>query len=374
MRDKGKVVHISTVHHPMDPRIMFKECQSLAQNGFDVSLLVRETDNVPTEFHGVKLIFLKKYKNRFVSMLLSPIEAYRKAKQLEADYYHFHDPELLPVGRLLKKKNNTVVYDVHEDYESGIVTRDYFIKSVRIMFSKVYKLVEKMTISPMKVVLAEKYYKEKYPMGTCILNYPKVSEASIVNVDRDFSSKRHLLYTGNVTEDRGAMLHALLPAIDEDIHVHLIGKCSSDLYRAMKSLAGDYSERLSVTGIDQFITKDIIDQTYEENRWLAGIAIFPDSEHYRRKELTKFFEYMLAGMPIICSDFPKWKEFIEKYQCGIVVDPNSKEEIKAAIMYLKENPLKAKEMGEKGRKAVLNELNWEAEAEKLKELYINERK
>ncbi|WP_416147720.1 glycosyltransferase [Salipaludibacillus sp. HK11] len=374
MSDKGKVVHISTVHHPMDPRIMLKECQSLAKMGFDVTLVVKETEGVPTELSGVKLIFLKKYHRRFLSMFLSPIEAYRKAKKLEADYYHFHDPELLPVGRMLKTKNNTVVYDVHEDYESGIVTRDYFNKAIRLGLSKIYKMIERVTVNPMKVVLAEKYYQEKYPNGTCILNYPKVDDQKLAKVDRNLSGKHHLLYTGNVTEDRGALLHAILPALDPTIRVHLIGKCSSNLYGAMKSIAGEHADRLSVTGIDQFITKDIIDNTYKQDCWLAGVAIFPDSDHYRRKELTKFFEYMLAGLPIICSGFPMWKEFIDKYQCGITVDPDNKEEMKRAITYLKENPLEAKKMGENGRIAVLKELNWEAEATKLKDVYLQEEK
>src|SRR5690625_6021755 len=57
------------------------------------------------------------------------------------------------------------------------------------------------------------------------------------------------------------------------------------------------------------------------HNWLAGIALFPPTEHYMKKELTKFFEYMNAGLPIICSHFPQWKTFIDKYNCGIAVDP-----------------------------------------------------
>src|SRR5690625_7556260 len=78
-------------------------------------------------------------------------------------------------------------------------------------------------------------------------------------------------------------------------------------------------------------SSDLIEEMYLSKRWLAGIAIFPPTEHYKKKELTKFFEYMNAGLPIICSDFPVWKQFINKYECGITVDPYNETEIKNAL-------------------------------------------
>jgi len=84
-----------------------------------------------------------------------------------------------------------------------------------------------------------------------------------------------------------------------------------------------------------------------------------------KKELTKFFEYMNAGLPIICSDFPVWKKFVEKHECGIAVDPYDENEIKQAIQYLRNNPDAARKMGENGKKAVTLELNWHTEEQKL---------
>lgn len=78
---------------------------------------------------------------------------------------------------------------------------------------------------------------------------------------------------------------------------------------------------------------------------------------------------MNAGLPIICSNFPVWKEFIDTYQCGITVDPFNEEEIKQAITTLKENPALAYEMGENGRRAIVEELNWDVEKSKLLRWY-----
>ena len=61
--------------------------------------------------------------------------------------------------------------------------------------------------------------------------------------------------------------------------------------------------------------------------WLAGLAIFPPNPHYYEKELTKFFEYMGAGLPIVCSDFPAWRTLMAETGAGICVDPQDPESI-----------------------------------------------
>ncbi|WP_088032399.1 glycosyltransferase [Evansella clarkii] len=368
MDNRKKVVHITTVHHPLDPRIYYKECQSLQNAGYSVTLIAPSASDLKGE-NRVPVITLKKYKNRFVSMVLSPIEAYQKAKKLKADYYHFHDPELLPAAWLLKKKTNTVFYDIHEDYETGIVTREYLTKPVRVLISKAYKLTEKLFSKKMSLILAEKYYKEKYPRGTCILNYPLLNEKLLNNKEITGETEDKLLYTGNVTTDRGALIHASLPKIDESVSVYFYGRCPGGLAEQMLVKAGKKSNHLHIKGINRYVPKGEIDDSYINRRWLAGLALFPPSDHYKKKELTKFFEYMTAGIPIICSNFKVWKEFIDKYNCGISVDPFNEDEIKEAINYLKTNPGKAEKMGENGQKAVLEELNWGREEEKLIRLY-----
>src|SRR5699024_12254929 len=105
--------------------------------------------------------------------------------------------------------------------------------------------------------------------------------------------------------------------------------------------------------MNQYVEKENIEKKYVIHQFLAGIALFPPTKHYMKNELTKFFQYMNAGLPIICSDFPVWKQFIETYECGIAVNPASESEIKEAIDYLRNNPDEAYRMGENGKKAVM---------------------
>ena len=48
---------------------------------------------------------------------------------------------------------------------------------------------------------------------------------------------------------------------------------------------------------------------------------------------TKIFEEMLAGLPVVCTDFARWKEFVEGYDCGICVNPHDQDQIKKATKH-----------------------------------------
>ena len=369
MTKKVRVVHMTTVHHPYDPRIYHKECMSLDRHGFDVTLIAQPGDENQKKNNSIKHVPLKKYQSRLKRMILGSISAYKVAKSLKADVYHFHDPELLPIGWLLKNKGNVVIYDIHEDYVTSILQKQYLIKPLRKIVAFIYKWIEKFFSRKMDLCLAEKYYQEIYPRGTCILNYPTLNDR-LIEYDRTYTGHQHrLLYTGNVTVDRGALIHAKLPNIHEAVSVQFIGKCPSPLAQKMYEVAGFNKEQLNIEGIDRFVEKETIEKTYMSEEWLAGVALFPPTEHYMRKELTKFFEYMSAGLPIICSNFPVWKEFIDRYQCGIAVDPKDDTAIKQAIDFLIDNPEVAAQMGTNGKKAVLEELNWYREEEKLIQWY-----
>src|SRR5690625_2442635 len=281
MQTQKKVVHLTTVHHPYDPRIYHKECQSLQRAGFDVTLIAQE-GSADDQEKLVNHIPVKKYKSRMKRMFFGAMDAYKKAKRIKADVYHFHDPELLPVGWLLKRKNNIVIYDIHEDYVTSILQKEYLPKWIRSLMAKLYKGVEKVFSRRMELCLAEKYYKDLYKRGKCILNYPLLQQKFLAYERKDESFSNQLLYTGNVTEDRGAFIHAQIPKIAPTFEVHFVGKCARSLYEKMLKIAGDEKERLHFEGIDQFIARDRIDQVYFSNPWLAVLAIFPEDRKSTR--------------------------------------------------------------------------------------------
>lgn len=84
---------------------------------------------------------------------------------------------------------------------------------------------------------------------------------------------------------------------------------------------------------------------------------------------NKLFEYMASGLPVIVSDTPGWRWLTDELRCGLAVDPLDPGSIAAAIEYLLSHPDEAEEMGRRGRQAVQDRFNWEAEAGNLIGLY-----
>ena len=109
-----KVCHITTVHQAFDTRIFFKECTSLANNGFDTYLIVRSDEDQVV--NGVNILALPNLAARGWRRLVNAWRAFVKALSVKADVYHFHDPELLGVGMALRLITRAqIIYDAHED-------------------------------------------------------------------------------------------------------------------------------------------------------------------------------------------------------------------------------------------------------------------
>jgi glycosyltransferase involved in cell wall biosynthesis len=98
-----------------------------------------------------------------------------------------------------------------------------------------------------------------------------------------------------------------------------------------------------------------------------GIECSFPTPNYLYSESNKIFEYMSVGLPVLCSNLPRIKEIVEGSKCGICVNPLDTQAIANSIEYLMNNPNLRKELGENGRKAILEKYNWEKE--KLLEAY-----
>jgi len=100
-----------------------------------------------------------------------------------------------------------------------------------------------------------------------------------------------------------------------------------------------------------------------------GIALLHPIESYIYSQPIKLFEYMSAGIPVVVSNFPLWKDIVEKTGAGIVVDPLDKTAVSSAVKWLFDHEQEAERMGKNGASAVQHEMNWGTEAKKLLHLY-----
>lgn len=361
-----RIVHLTTVHNPFDNRIFHRECKTLAAAGYEVALLAVHTDDESRE--GIAIRALPRAGGRLARMTLGVGRACRRALVENADLYHFHDPELIPAGLLLRLLGKRVIYDIHEDNRTAIQEREYLPAWLRALIAGTFAIAEAAASRHFHLVLAERYYAERFPRGTAILNYarfPDLDEAQLAARPR--AEHPRLIYTGNVKDYRGAHHHARLLDHLPDAEVFLVGRCDPDLAANLQQRADP--SRFHLDGVDTYVPHERIVDYYLRERWTAGLALFPPSPHTLRKELTKLFEYMAYGIPILCSNFPNLREIVEKPHCGLCVDPDNPAEAAEAVRYLWDHPEQARQMGENGREAARTTYNWETQAKKLLNFY-----
>jgi len=100
-----------------------------------------------------------------------------------------------------------------------------------------------------------------------------------------------------------------------------------------------------------------------------GLLLYHGVANNITAEPNKLFEYMAAGIPVIASDFPVWRQLIREVDCGVLVDPSDVDAIADALNFFLTHSNEARAMGERGRRAVLQRFNWETERCKLTQLY-----
>lgn len=369
-----RVVHLTSVHPWNDPRVLLKEGASLAAAGYDVHLVVA---NGPPGLDprqggavaGVRLHVVPAPTGRLVRMTLTAFRVWRRAWDLRGDVYHIHDPELLPWGLLLRALGRPVVYDVHEDYVTGIGRAPYLPPPLARLAGRLYGLAERLAAPAFAVVIAEAYYARRFPAAVPVLNHPRLDAFAdpAFAVPRRPADGIRLLYTGNVTEGRGALVHGRTVAALPGARLHMVGRCPAELARRVAEAAGG-TDRVVFEGVGAYVPFERIVDAYRQP-WTAALALFPDSPHYREKELTKLFEYMAAGIPVVCSDFPAWRRLVADSGAGLVVDPADDAAIAHAIRRLHDDPELHATLAGNGRQAALERFNWAREAERLVGLY-----
>lgn len=369
-----KICHLTSVHPYNDARIFHKECISLANAGFDVTLIA-PVDNRLFE-QGVTVLPAGSWNNRYSRLLVTVPRLLFHALRKRARIYHIHDPELLTIAPLLRLSGAAVVYDIHEDYVTSIPQKSYIPKALGKPLAQLVGNLESFFSLWCQKVIAEKYYRERFPVATAVLNYPLLFENKDDSVKVDLSQFDPqwdwLLYTGNVTPDRGALNHLQFLAASKNSALAYIGRCPTAFAEAIYAEADRKSiqrSRIRIIGVDSFVSPEIIAGYTHRGKWLAGLALFPETQHYAKKELTKFFEYMSAGLPVIASNFPAWKSVIEENNCGFCLSPQDLQGISQAVARLQGDPELARNLGVNGKKSVSSKYHWETQAGKLVGLY-----
>lgn len=318
---------------------------------------------------GVTLHAVGRAPNRRERFLRTRQEVFAKARIIDADLYHIHDPELLQYVRNHRAvTGKPVIYDVHEDYPAAILSKSWLPKLCRPLVSKMFDIYERKIIMKIDglIVAWPKIMKRfgRHPQRVLINNYPYRDELQLV---QGAISKRRLgcfVYVGVLSPERGIL--EMVKAVGKSGNKYRLllgGQWSSEHYE--KECRAEYGwiacEYKGYLG-----RKDIRDLFSFAQAGL--IAFFPEPNHLYSMP-NKIFEYMSAGLPVIASDLPMQRSIVGETGCGLVADAQSPDAIYEKMRWIYEHPDAAEAMGHAGRQAIEEKFNWENEAIKLRSFY-----
>lgn len=361
-----KVCILTSVHPVFDVRIFHKEAKSLVKAGYDVALIAQHNKNELVD--GVKIIALPQPKNRASRILFLAKKAYRIAFQERADIYHFHDPELLPWMYILKKKSKAkIIYDVHEDVPKIILSKYWIPKYFRKFIALVMDIFEKIISKKFDVIITvtpeiNKQFSRK--KAVLIRNFPILFLAESIPSLKIDKKRLIAIYAGVITKIRGTKeIIKAIHLLDGKVELWLLGPFSPPSFKKeiAPDLKTDYIKYIGYVPFEKMFS-------FVKSADIGLVLFLPEPNHITAIP-NKIFEYMAASLPIVASDFSLWKEIIEREKCGICVNPLEPKEVVKAIQYLIKHPEEAREMGQNGRKAVLEKYNWENESKKLLKVY-----
>lgn len=359
---------MSSAHRGLDIRIFAKECVSLAEAGYETHLVITVTDDAVAKAaeRNVSLHALPVPTSRLARMFKQSWRCYRTARKLDADIYHFHDPELIPYGMLLKLAGKRVIYDVHEDLPRDILDKEWIPAWARRVIAAGAELMENIGARWFfSVVAATPFIAQRYrrvtPRAIDINNYPWPDELAPMEVA--LSRRKQVCYVGGITRLRGLkLLVEALPAVS-DVSLILCGQFSEpDFEMELKALPGwqqvDFRGQVGRKDLQRILGES-----------MAGMVTLLPTPAYLDSLPIKMFEYMSAELPVIASNFPLWRQIVDGAKAGVCVDPQSPQAIAEAVRALRDDPATIERMGKAGRKAVLERYNWPSEAKKLINFY-----
>ncbi len=364
-----KVCILTTAHSPFDERIFHKEAKSLEMAGNEVVIIAPHTQNQLRD--GIRIRAVPPFRSRR-ERVYRLRDIYRAAKLERADVYHFHDPDLIPVGMLLQRRAR-VIYDVHEYYGDSLMTRYWLPRPLRYLAAHLFDKLEKFSARFFDAVITVNshmagQFQRVNPLVEVLHNYPLESQFTLPRPEKPKAPV--ILYLGGINRERG--LEVILRAMALVTQVHpeavceLVGPAETEDLSAEFADLEAWLQRGNVK-LRGKIPYEEVPRVLEE----SGIALVPllPTLNYQKAIPIKLLEYMAAGLPVIGSDFGYIESIISKNKCGVLFEAGNHAALAQSISRLIEDPESSLEFGQNGWDGFHREYTWEREQAKLLRIY-----
>ncbi len=366
---------LTNVHHPLDQRIFYKQALSLAQAGHRVVVIGPGPAELAGCRDGVEIRTVPQPRSawgRFCNLG----RVLWASWGVRAHVYHFHDPELLPVGLFLRLLGKQVCYDVHEYFPQVALVRAWVPRWLRRPLAALVDRAERLSarwLSGVVGVVEEQGDRFRHRPFAAVKNYPRLEWFPIANGQPRTGPE--LIHVGSLSEDRGALLLLEIMRLLRQTHPQVRLLTLGPFHTA--HLESRFRDQMRAYGLEGRVECRTTTVPYQELGTLirtSRIGLIPGQASPKNLTPfvpTKLFEYLACGLPVVASALPSIQGFYAVANWGILVDPADAAAHAHAIAYLLDHPEEARAKGAQGRKAVETHYNWAQEEQKLLAFYAN---
>ena len=352
---------------------VFREATSLTQAGHQISIIAPAFSTTPLrgwDDFEIHLISMDRTRSLRVLYPLFWRRARHLLLSIRADAYHAHDLDSLwPATRAARRRQVPLIYDSHEFWieQSSLVHRP----SIRAFWAHleghlVPRTTHVITVSDsIARSLQELYQLETVTVLRNLPLYRTPVETRRIHAELGLDPDRFIaLYQGGFLTGNG--LSEQIEALAEVDGVTLVligdGPCEA----ALKAQVQQAGLEEKVYFIPRVPFGELHSYTCAADLGLCLIKGTGKSFYYSMP--NKMFEYMMAGLPVLASDFPEMRSVVQASGAGLVVDPQNLAAIRQCIQGLLDEPTRIQQYGEAALRAARH-YNWEREADKLIQLY-----
>jgi glycosyltransferase involved in cell wall biosynthesis len=368
------VCHVTTAHPWFDTRIFERMCLGLQRVGYRVTLVAPVEQ--PRRERGVEI--LPTGLTGKAARLIGGGRLLQRLRAVDADIYHFHDPELLPWMALFRRlSGKRVIYDVHEYYPESVVDSNYFgWRPLSRLAGLAFGIAEPVLGRGLDGVTgATPPILERFAGGRARV----VTARNVLALEALPSHLEPVELPSPMTIVLGGVMdhNRLMPELIQalailapqwpDLTLLAIGDLLTDPYGA--ELLAE-ARRLGISS--RFVLRPRVPwatlQAYLA-RSAVGLVLYRDRRNNHFGLPNRLFEFMGQGVPIVASNYSLVGEVVSEARCGVLLEDDRPATLAAGIEGLLRDPAEARRMGERGRAALLERHHWGIDLKRVVALY-----
>ncbi len=369
---KLKICFVTSMHDWNDDRIFERAAVGLASLGHEVIYVAPAEKDLVSE--GVQIKAIPK-RSRLKKHLFGPGEAFREMKKIDADIYHFYNPNMMWKMRSWAKKGHAVFIDIHENYEARV---DALPLPAGLRRSAVgwYRKLENRLCSYYNgiTVVTETMAKKLASSNTAVLvvdNVPYLKRLEQVQLAVSKEEFPTIITSGSHSDARNCMKAVeALPYIVKEIP-NVIMKFVGRFQPA------EFEQELLQRAKELSVEKHLITEGMKP--WLenfkrissahVGCVFYNDNLNNRVTLPNRLYEYMYVGLAVLGEDFPEVRKVLINNHCGEVVNSQDPKDIAVKAIRLLKDKQQLLEYTKNARKAVLEIHNFERALTNLEAFY-----